>query len=209
MRCPPKFRSKKVAQYAGLPWRQLAQWPQWSKLRTTGSPGPTFSTPGPTRSTTPEPSWPSTAGRGTGYHWSRTIRSVWQTPTPTMRTSTSPARGSSTSTSSIEKGRSFSHTTAAMAFINHSLPLSPKQPRRPPPGLPYPRPNDPSFRGTSAPPNLTRRRLRRYPRTPGLVRGRPGHREDEDGAKQPDEGEGVEAPGGGEAAAEGRARSAE
>src|ERR687893_1409561 len=104
-----------------MPERQLAQWPQWSKLRTTWSPGLTFSTPGPTLSTTPEPSWPRTAGRGTGYHWSRTIRSVWHTPTPTIRTSTSPARGSSTSTSSIEKGRPFSHTTAAVAFMHWLL----------------------------------------------------------------------------------------
>ena len=46
----------------------------------TRSPGATRVTAVPTRSTTPAPSWPSTAGSGTGYHWSRQIRSVWQIP---------------------------------------------------------------------------------------------------------------------------------
>ena len=34
----------------------------------------------------PAPSCPSTAGSGVGYHWSRTMASVWQTPLATMRT---------------------------------------------------------------------------------------------------------------------------
>src|SRR3989442_4967640 len=45
--------------------------PQDTKLRTTWSPGCTFVPAGPTEATTPAPSWPSTAGSGTGYHWSR------------------------------------------------------------------------------------------------------------------------------------------
>jgi hypothetical protein len=77
-------------------------------------------TDAPTASTTPAPSWPSTAGSGTGYHWSRTIRSVWQMPQATTRTSTSSARSSSSSSSSISNAAPLDLVTAARISIEPS-----------------------------------------------------------------------------------------
>ena len=51
--------------------------------------------PAPTRSTIPEPSWPSTAGQA-GRGKSRQLTSVWHSPTVTIRTSTSSTRECST-----------------------------------------------------------------------------------------------------------------
>ena len=49
---------------AGRPDEQNAQWPHRGRhMSTTWSPGATRVTPGPTASTTPAPSWPSTIGR--------------------------------------------------------------------------------------------------------------------------------------------------
>ena len=51
-------------------------------------------TPGPTASTMPEPSWPNTIGVGRSHSPSRTCRSEWHTPEASIRTRTSPTRGS-------------------------------------------------------------------------------------------------------------------
>src|SRR5581483_1503722 len=79
---------------------------------------PTFGlvTPGPTASTTPAPSWPGTNGTGTGRLPRSTERSVWQIPVATIRTSTSPALGSSSSRVLIDI-RSMSSTTAALTCM--------------------------------------------------------------------------------------------
>ena len=58
----------------------------------TWSPTATAVTPSPTASTTPAPSWPSTAGSGFGVAPVITFQSLWQTPLATMRTVTSPGR---------------------------------------------------------------------------------------------------------------------
>src|SRR4051794_30773760 len=92
---------------------QVGQPPQELKLIATRSPGATFATFAPTRSTTPAPSWPSTAGNGTGYHWSRTMRSVWQTPAAATLTRTSSGRRSSTSTDCTANGAPLPSVTAA------------------------------------------------------------------------------------------------
>jgi hypothetical protein len=96
---------------AGLPsvWRQRLGWPVWQYWHiphaaivviTTWSPGTTAVTPAPIFSTTPAPSWPSTAGAGHAITPSSTLTSLWHTPVAAMRTSTSPASGARTSTSS-------------------------------------------------------------------------------------------------------------
>src|SRR6266542_1112818 len=100
----------------------VGQVPHELKLIPTRSPAATFVTFAPTRSTTPAPSWPSTAGSGTGYHWSRTIRSVWQMPAAATFTSTSSGRSSSTSSVCTANGAPFASVTAA--WISMSLPLS-------------------------------------------------------------------------------------
>src|SRR5699024_724648 len=58
-----------------------------------------------------------TAGSGVGYHWSRTIASVWQMPEGTMRTVTSSARGSSRVSSRRSKSVCGAVATAALTFI--------------------------------------------------------------------------------------------
>src|SRR6266550_2616654 len=87
-------------------------------LRTTWSPGATVETPAPTASTTPAPSWPSTAGSGSGSPPARAVTSVWHTPAAATRTSTSPGPGSGRSSSSTAILPT-SRTTAA--FIALSL----------------------------------------------------------------------------------------
>ena len=87
----------------------------------TRSPGATSVTAAPTASTMPAPSCPSTAGSGTGYHWSRMIRSVWQMPAAAMRTSTSPARRSPNSSSCSANGAPVLSVTAAVICMRRSL----------------------------------------------------------------------------------------
>jgi hypothetical protein len=53
---PPKFRAQKSSQYVGRPVRHVGQAPHESTLIPTRSPGATFATFAPTRSTTPRPS---------------------------------------------------------------------------------------------------------------------------------------------------------
>ena len=88
----------------------------------TRSPGETFVTALPTDATTPAPSCPSTAGSGTGIHWSRQIRSVWQMPDAATSTSTSSGRNSPSSTSRSSNGAPFAGVTAAMAFTSGPSP---------------------------------------------------------------------------------------
>ena len=68
---------------------------------TTWSPGCKVVTAPPTASTTPAPSWPSTAGVGQGMVPSMTLMSLWHTPAFTMRTTTSVGPGSRTSSPSV------------------------------------------------------------------------------------------------------------
>ena len=64
------------------------------------------SRPRPTSTTTPAPSWPSTAGnRPSGSAPESVYASVWQTPVALISISTSPARGPSTSMSSMTSVR--------------------------------------------------------------------------------------------------------
>src|SRR5438876_1372471 len=84
----------------------------------TWSPAARLRTSGPTSSTTPAPSWPSTAGkRPDGSRPLMVYASVWHTPVATSRTRHSPARGPSRSTSSIASGVRGSHETAALIFM--------------------------------------------------------------------------------------------
>src|SRR4051812_42162168 len=81
---------------------------------TTWSPALRFVTPGPTASITPAPSWPSTMGGcTTGLSPSMAWRSDRQTPDAARRTTTSPAMGSSTLTSSILSASLMACSTAA------------------------------------------------------------------------------------------------
>src|SRR5712691_8959711 len=81
----------------------------------TCSPTESVSTPGPTRSTTPAPSSPSTIGTGTPFQLpSAACRQLWQTPLATIRTSTSPVRGGSSSSSSTFSGVACSNSTDAL-----------------------------------------------------------------------------------------------
>ena len=93
------------------------QLPQESKVIPTRSPTATFVTADPTALTTPAPSCPSTAGSGTGIHWSRQIRSVWQIPDALISTSTSSSRSSPSSSSVSTKGAPFDSVTAAVTFM--------------------------------------------------------------------------------------------
>jgi hypothetical protein len=71
-------------------------------LQATMTWSPTFTevTPSPTSAMTPAPSWPSTAGAGWGMVPVMPERSEWHTPVAAILTFTSPATGSTTSTSS-------------------------------------------------------------------------------------------------------------
>src|SRR5690606_18727333 len=71
--------------------------------------------PGPVASTTPAASWPRTTGTGIGRAPSTTDRSEWHTPQSVTRTSTSPARGSSRSTSPTARSPTASNTAARIA----------------------------------------------------------------------------------------------
>ena len=85
---------------AGRPRWQSAHFPHdGAHDSTTSSPTATLSTPSPTASTTPAPSWPSTIGVGRSHSPLTMWRSVPQMPTAAIRTSTWPAPGSSSSMS--------------------------------------------------------------------------------------------------------------
>ena len=72
---------------------------------------------GPTASTTPAPSWPSTQGAyPVGSAPEAVYMSVWQTPQAASRTSASPAFGSSSCTSWTTRGCPNSSRTAARTF---------------------------------------------------------------------------------------------
>src|SRR5215469_7947537 len=71
---------------------------------TTGSPGRSLFTPGPTSATVPAASWPSTTGNGDSDRLpSRTLRSLRHSPLAAICTSTSPSRGAASSTSPTSK----------------------------------------------------------------------------------------------------------
>ncbi|OBF99207.1 hypothetical protein A5773_08375 [Mycobacterium sp. 852014-52450_SCH5900713] len=84
---------------------------------TTWSPGANPATPGPTSTTTPEPSCPPIVGDMAGNPKARNVSggaasfpcrmcsSEWQSPQAASRTSTSPAFGGSSSNSSTVQGR--------------------------------------------------------------------------------------------------------
>ena len=88
----------------------------------TGWPTRSVCTPGPTASTTPAPSWPIAIGVGRGHSPSRTWRSEWQTPDARIRTRTSPARGSASSTVSTTVGLPPRRRTAAATVVTTRLP---------------------------------------------------------------------------------------
>src|SRR6185437_4193403 len=99
------------------PVEQYRQVPQLGmKLQTTWSPEATLVTPGPTDSTTPAASWPPTMGKRTGVSPSMTPRSEWQRPAAATLIRTSPAFGSSTSSSTTSNGWPVAVSTAARVF---------------------------------------------------------------------------------------------
>src|SRR5262245_59114142 len=83
------------------------------KLATTGSPGFTWETPGPTSATTPEISWPSTQGTGNLSSPLATWRSEWQTPQAETLIRTSSAFGRGVGISSMASGDPAALRTAA------------------------------------------------------------------------------------------------
>ena len=88
--------------HVGCPALQARQAPQLANVAmTTWSPGSTDRTASPIASTTPAPSWPSTAGAGKGMVPSITERSEWHTPAACMRTFTSVGPGARTSRASV------------------------------------------------------------------------------------------------------------
>ena len=92
---------------AGRPPVQYSQVPLPQDTRQMGmtwSPGCTDVTPGPTSSTTPDPSCPRMIGVGMNRSPFMTCKSLWHTPPAYNRTSTSPACGGATSTSSNRRG---------------------------------------------------------------------------------------------------------
>src|SRR5688572_17754642 len=86
----------------------------------TWSPTAGRATPGPTRSTTPAPSWPSRNGKPSHVPI-LTCRSVWQTPEARMRTSTSPGPGSSTVMRSTSAGAFATRETTPCPSIIRAL----------------------------------------------------------------------------------------
>jgi hypothetical protein len=85
--------------------------------QTTWSPTATRVTPGPTASTIPAPSCPPTIGSRATESPVRRCSSEWHMPEATKRSRTSPARGSSSSSSVISKGLPVSRMTAAVVLI--------------------------------------------------------------------------------------------
>ncbi len=82
-------------------------------VSTTWSPTATRVTAGPTSTTTPEPSWPSTVGNMKGMVPFWTERSEWHTPLAAIRTRTSRGPTGSSVISSTSKGAPTSRSTAA------------------------------------------------------------------------------------------------
>ena len=117
-RCVPSIMFGPVAMWKShtceLPERHDLQRPQaGTNDRITCWPGRTDVTPGPTASTVPAPSWPSTTGSAMGASPCMKWRSLRQMPAAPIFTRTSPALGSSSSTSSITNGVFGSYRTAA------------------------------------------------------------------------------------------------
>src|SRR5690606_3728015 len=84
----------------------------------TWSPTFTLVTPSPTSTTTPPPSWPSTAGKiPSGSSPDNVNASVWHTPVCVILISTSPFFGGATSISTISSGLPGPNATAARDFI--------------------------------------------------------------------------------------------
>src|ERR1700733_7343727 len=89
------------------------------QLSTTWSPSATECTSGPTASTMPAPSWPPIAGSDSiGRSPTRTCSSEWHRPEAARRTSTSPALGPSSVSSSISHSPPYSHRAAVCVFIS-------------------------------------------------------------------------------------------
>ena len=108
-RCVPSIILGPVAMWLSQTWdcpcRQEWQRPQaGTKDSTTCWPGRTDVTPGPTASTVPAPSCPSTTGMAMGASPCIKWRSLRQMPAAPIFTNTSPAWGASKSTSSITRG---------------------------------------------------------------------------------------------------------
>src|SRR5215210_1426358 len=131
----------------------------------------------------------------------------WTAPSLRMRSPTPDAVSSSVVPCSSTPARISDSNSSRLRASSTTDPIpcrckrcESRSPAGPPPTIPTRvRTSSPS---KSPRTNLTRRRLRGYPGPPRLVRGGPRHRGDEDRPEQPDEGEGVEAPGHGEPGAE-------
>ena len=96
---PAPIAGHAVWQSCGRSRRHSAQRPHdGAHESATWSPTATRVTPSPTASTTPAPSWPSTAGHGVSAVPSIAFWSEWQTPLAARRTSTSPGSGGASST---------------------------------------------------------------------------------------------------------------
>ena len=97
------LHSRHSAVYSGITW----------------SPTASEVTPSPTASTMPPPSWPRMDGKMPSGSSPESVKaSVWHTPVATMRTSTSPFFGGSTSTSTICRGWLGPKATAARDLID-------------------------------------------------------------------------------------------
>src|SRR5438876_878380 len=91
----------------------------------TWSPAWSSRTPAPTLSTVPAPSSPSTMGTGTPFQLpSAAWRQLWQTPLAAIRTSTSPSRGPSRSSSSTRSGAPCSKRTEAFMDASVACPAA-------------------------------------------------------------------------------------
>ncbi|OCB52885.1 hypothetical protein A9X02_01355 [Mycobacterium malmoense] len=110
-----------VSHRYSIPEAHHRHWPQTAtKEVTTWSPGANPSTPAPTSTTTPEPSWPPIVGDMAGNPNARNVSgggasfpcrmcsSEWHSPVAASRTKTSPALGGSSSNSSTDHGRPYS-----------------------------------------------------------------------------------------------------
>ena len=92
---------------------------------TTPWPSETSLTPRPAASTTPDASWPRTAGKPMPSPVRQTCRSLAQMPHAAMRTRTSPGPGSRTLISSMRSGSPRSNATAARARTPELMANSP------------------------------------------------------------------------------------
>ena len=118
----PCVRRIPRSQSAASPLRHQRHLPQAGmEQSTTWSSGWTSLTPGPTFSTMPAPSCPTTMGKRTGASPLAKCQSERHSPVATSLSSTSPSFGSSTSISSMENERVGPYKTAARDFIEHPL----------------------------------------------------------------------------------------